>query len=84
MADEEISYIVVANDEEQHSIWPVGREIPAGWYDQGFSGQKDACLRHIEQVWPDIRPLSVRRRLAAAQQSPRDAKGDPVRNVGDR
>ncbi|MEU1723034.1 MbtH family NRPS accessory protein [Nonomuraea sp. NPDC005692] len=51
---------VVRNDEEQYSIWPAGRDNPSGWYDAGFSGTKDACLAHIEQVWTDMRPKSLR------------------------
>ncbi|GLW98855.1 MbtH family NRPS accessory protein [Microtetraspora sp. NBRC 16547] len=51
---------VVRNDEEQYSIWPADRENPSGWYDAGFSGTKDKCLEHIERVWTDMRPKSLR------------------------
>ncbi|WP_433217541.1 MbtH family protein [Microtetraspora malaysiensis] len=51
---------VVHNDEEQYSIWPADRENPSGWYDAGFSGTKDECLEHIERVWTDMRPKSLR------------------------
>ncbi|MFE3447823.1 MbtH family protein [Nonomuraea sp. NPDC059194] len=51
---------VVLNDEEQYSIWPAARQNPAGWHDAGFSGTKDECLAHIEQVWTDMRPKSLR------------------------
>lgn len=54
-------YAVVVNDEEQHSIWPVGRSIPAGWHAVGMEGAKSDCLAHIAEVWTDLRPLSVRR-----------------------
>lgn len=56
-------YAVVLNDEEQYSIWPVGRDLPAGWRPSGFSGQKEECLAHIDEVWTDIRPLSLRRAI---------------------
>ena len=56
-------YRVVINHEEQYSIWPADRELPLGWNDVGFSGQKDACLRHIEEVWTDMRPLSLRKKM---------------------
>lgn len=55
-------YRVVVNAEEQHSIWPADREIPAGWRDEGTTGSRADCLAHVAQVWPDIRPLSLRRR----------------------
>ena len=51
---------VVANGEEQYSIWPVERELPAGWRDAGYSGTRGSCLAHITKVWTDMRPLSLR------------------------
>jgi len=59
-------YLVVLNDEEQYSIWLSDKPVPDGWRAEGTSGTKDACLDHIERVWTDMRPLSVRRRLADA------------------
>jgi len=55
---------VVVNDEEQYSIWPADREIPAGWRADGTAGGKDECLAHIDEVWTDMRPLSLRRHMA--------------------
>ncbi|WP_432994356.1 MbtH family protein [Dactylosporangium sp. CA-233914] len=54
-------FTVVVNHEEQHSIWPAGREVPAGWRELGVRGTRSECLAHIAQVWTDLRPLSVRR-----------------------
>ncbi|MEU9992335.1 MbtH family protein [Streptomyces sp. NPDC007971] len=56
-------YTVVVNDEEQYSIWPADREVPAGWRESGVRGSKDECLAHIEEVWTDMRPLSLRQRM---------------------
>ncbi|CAM2068618.1 MbtH family NRPS accessory protein [Sulfidibacter corallicola] len=56
-------YTVVINHEEQYSIWPQDREIPLGWRDAGKSGDKQACLDWIDEVWTDMRPLSLRRRM---------------------
>lgn len=61
--EEEIVYRVVVNHEEQYSIWRSDREIPLGWKDAGKTGTKDQCLAHIEEVWTDMRPLSLRRRM---------------------
>ncbi len=61
------AFKVVVNNEEQYSIWPAGRPTPAGWREEGTSGDRDECLQHIETIWVDMRPLSVRRRLADAQ-----------------
>ena len=58
-------YKVVVNHEEQYSIWPVWRELPAGWRDAGKSGTKDECLAYIKEVWTDMRPLSLRKAMEA-------------------
>jgi MbtH protein len=72
MSDEEHdtrTYRVVVNDEEQYSIWLLERELPAGWRDIGKHGLKAECLSHIEEVWTDMRPLSLRRHMEAAERS---------------
>lgn len=58
-------YRVVVNDEEQYSIWPADRPVPAGWSAVGQPAPKSDCLAYIESVWTDMRPLSLRRRLGA-------------------
>lgn len=58
-------YRVVVNHEEQYSIWPVDRPLPAGWTDVGKSGPKKECLDYIEKVWTDMRPLSLRQKMAS-------------------
>jgi MbtH protein len=65
-------YAVVINDEEQYSIWPEGRDLPAGWRQDGFSGSEDECLAHIEQIWTDMRPTSLRRWMADHEQANAD------------
>ncbi|MYS08633.1 MbtH family NRPS accessory protein [Streptomyces sp. SID6041] len=59
-----IRYAVVVNDEEQHALWPEGVPLPEGWTSEGFEGTEEECVAHVDRVWPDIRPLSLRRRLA--------------------
>lgn len=60
--DEDTSqYDVVTNHEEQYSIWPKGRETPAGWENAGKCGTKKECLDYINSVWTDMRPLSLRK-----------------------
>ena len=61
--DDDRQYKVVINHEEQYSIWFADREIPAGWKWDGFEGSKKECLDHIEEVWTDMRPLSLRRKM---------------------
>ncbi|MNS30639.1 Serine/threonine-protein kinase B [compost metagenome] len=60
-------YKVVMNHEEQYSIWPADRENPLGWSDAGKSGSKAECLSYIEEVWTDMRPLSLRKKMEGLQ-----------------
>jgi MbtH protein len=64
-------YNVVVNHEEQYSIWPTYREVPLGWRIAGKSGKKAECLEYIKEVWTDMRPLSLRKKMeeAAAAKS---------------
>ncbi len=61
-------YNVVVNDEEQYSIWPIERAFPLGWREVGKSGSKAECLDYIKEVWTDMRPLSLRKRMENPQQ----------------
>jgi MbtH protein len=60
----ESSFKVVLNDEEYYSIWPADQATPNGWRDEGTVGSKENCLAHIEKVWVDMRPKSLRATLA--------------------
>lgn len=62
--DEQGGFNVVVNDEEQYSIWRDGKPLPEGWREVGKKGGKSECLSYIDSVWTDMRPLSLRRRLA--------------------
>ena len=55
---------ILVNDEEQHALWPLDRDPPAGWTPAGISGSREACLVQVAARWTDIRPLSLRRALA--------------------
>lgn len=56
-------YKVVVNHEEQYSIWPARKENALGWKDAGKSGTKAECLAYIKEVWTDMRPLSLRKKM---------------------
>jgi MbtH protein len=60
-------YRVVVNHEEQYSIWPAHKALPPGWRDGGKTGGREECLDHIEVVWTDMRPLSLRQRMAQSE-----------------
>lgn len=57
--DPEGRFIVVVNDEGQHSLWPSFAEVPAGWTTVFGEDTKDACLAYVEQHWTDLRPQSL-------------------------
>ena len=65
--DENGSFFVLVNDEEQHSLWPAFADIPAGWRVVHGEADRAACLEYIEQHWPDIRPKSLRDRLSTGR-----------------
>ena len=64
--DDNRRYMVLVNQEEQYSIWPEERENPLGWNEVGKSGTKQQCLDYIDEVWTDMRPLSLRKKMGEA------------------
>ena len=65
-SDDTTIYKVVSNHEEQYSIWPAHRDNALGWRDAGKQGSKAECLAYIQEVWTDMRPLSLRKAMEAA------------------
>jgi MbtH protein len=61
--EDNTTYQVVVNHEEQYSIWPADRENALGWNNAGKSGTKTECLAFIKEVWTDMRPLSLRKKM---------------------
>ncbi|MET1071738.1 MAG: MbtH family protein [Umezawaea sp.] len=62
--DADTTFQVVVNDQDQYSIWFADRTPPAGWAADGTTGSKQECLQHIEKVWTDMLPRSVRDRVS--------------------
>jgi MbtH protein len=62
--EDQTIFKVVLNDEEQYSIWPANRANARGWRDAGVSGARAECLAYIAEVWTDMRPLSLREKMA--------------------
>lgn len=61
--DPEGTFLVLVNDEDQHSLWPAKLAIPAGWQQVFGAADRQACLDYVEEHWTDIRPRSARRVL---------------------
>ncbi|OQR36411.1 MbtH family protein [Pseudomonas sp. T] len=64
---EDAVYKVLVNGEEQYSLWPQYKEVPAGWREAGKQGSKAECLAFVEANWADMRPLSLRQKMAEGQ-----------------
>jgi MbtH protein len=61
--DEDSSFVVLVNDEGQHSLWPVFADIPSGWTAVTEWGSRAECLEYIERTWTDMRPRSLIRAM---------------------
>jgi MbtH protein len=49
-------YLVLINNNGQHSLWRDFIAVPAGWRTTfGPAGRQD-CLDHIDRTWADLRP----------------------------
>ncbi|MFF0741725.1 MbtH family protein [Streptomyces sp. NPDC004111] len=53
------SFLVLVNEENQHSLWPDFMEVPSGWESKYGPHARQECLSYIEEHWTDIRPRSV-------------------------
>ncbi len=69
-------YTVVINHEEQYSIWQADRDLPLGWSAVGKTGTKQECLDYIEEVWTDMRPLSLRKKMEDMERERQAGEGD--------
>ena len=57
--DTDATYLVLVNDEGQHSLWPSFATVPAGWTTALTESTRDECLSYIETNWTDMRPKSL-------------------------
>ena len=68
--DPDGTYLVLVNDEGQHSLWPAFAEVPGGWTVALPETGRQSCLDYVEQNWTDMRPNSLIRAM--------EAEGDPA------
>ncbi|GAA0430825.1 protein mbtH [Actinoplanes capillaceus] len=61
--DDDATYLVLVNDENQHSLWPSFAEIPAGWTVAHPEDSRANCLEYVEKTWTDMRPASLIRAM---------------------
>jgi MbtH protein len=62
-------YVVLVNSEEQYSLWLADLDVPKGWREVFSRNNKKACLEYVKEVWTDMRPLSLRKAMAAHAQT---------------
>lgn len=62
--DDNGNFFVLVNNEEQHSLWPTFVDVPDGWRVVFGESNRGACLNYIDEHWADIRPKTLRARLA--------------------
>lgn len=67
--DDDRTYKVVVNHEEQYSIWLSHKSLPPGWRETGVEGSKPTCLSYINEVWVDMRPLSLRQYMEGRSET---------------
>ncbi|MFL6075225.1 MAG: MbtH family protein [Mycobacteriales bacterium] len=57
--DQNATYLVLVNAENQHSLWPATIAPPAGWTAVHGPDTRPACLEYVEAHWTDLRPASL-------------------------
>ncbi|GGQ87745.1 MbtH family protein [Couchioplanes azureus] len=57
--EENGTYLVLVNDEGQHSLWPEFADVPAGWTVAKGPGSRQSCLDYVNEHWTDMRPQSL-------------------------
>ncbi len=81
--DEHADFLVLVNEEGQHSLWPAATAVPDGWDPVFGRARREECLEYIERSWTDMRPKSLvavmsstgtgARRETASGQGPGDS-----------
>lgn len=66
--DDNGTFLVLVNDEDQYSLWPSFVDVPAGWRVEFGQGTRVDCLAYVEEHWTDMRPRSLREAMAGDEQ----------------
>jgi MbtH protein len=61
--DADGTFLVLVNDEGQHSLWPDFVAVPAGWNKTFGPAARQACLDYVDANWTDMRPKSLARAM---------------------
>ncbi|HEV7980526.1 MbtH family protein [Amycolatopsis sp.] len=63
--DETGTFLVLVNDEGQHSLWPSAIDVPTGWAVAHGASGRESCVDYIGTHWTDPRPRSLSVRMDA-------------------
>jgi uncharacterized protein YbdZ (MbtH family) len=63
--DDNGTFVVLVNDEDQYSLWPAFADVPAGWRVAFGESSRSDCLAYVEETWTDLRPRTLREAMAA-------------------
>jgi MbtH protein len=78
--DDKAKFLVLVNEERQHSLWPVFADVPDGWTIVYGEEDRENCLAYIEESWTDMRPKSLADAMAADETAAR-SRGDSGRRA---
>ena len=65
--DDTTPYVVLMNIEEQYSLMPKSIAVPNGWK-VVKEGTRAECGAYVNEVWTDMRPLSLRKHMAEFEE----------------
>ena len=57
--EENGSYLVLVNEEGQHSLWPEFAQVPDGWSVVFGPESRAGSLAYINENWTDMRPAGL-------------------------
>jgi MbtH protein len=77
--DPDGTFLVLVNDEGQHSLWPAFAEVPDGWAIVLDRSDRDTCVAYVNEHWTDLRPRSLIEAMASGH-----GEGAPPAPIGDR
>lgn len=59
--DESLSFLVLINQQQQYSLWPLFAEVPQGWSSEMGPASRAECIQYIETHWLDMRPAALKK-----------------------
>ncbi|OLF14704.1 MbtH family protein [Actinophytocola xanthii] len=56
---EDGTFLVLRNEEDQYSLWPEFADVPPGWVLVHGPDTRTSCLDYVDREWTDMRPRSL-------------------------